>query len=767
MKKMVVIPILASSFLSSIDILTIYTMIERRLNAARRDVYRETSRARYALLSSTSAMTNTGGRGHRHDDDSDGDDPAAAADAHRDDVPPPSGSDLGLMLFGTSASYKRDLESEYDDRLRALENELEILRSGLDGLVPPSKNDLDDENDRECGGGEEASSNDDDIDDGSDADANASASIDDIARLRDRVSFLRECADASRLLDDVDDLSFATGLVFASSSPPLPGGSALPMAAMGECDDGGGDPQMSPFSVCDAMDFARFAFDDLSSSSSFGGGKGGTTKTTSESPMVRAARMIRRVEEILDNIIEGLSSSRIVPSGNDDDDCDDKDDGGMDRMQVDMLDELRHRSRRYRMELRHRASTIIETCVEVECSGGEDASDETPGSSYSSISSSGTITVRGIVCESSHSTTTTTTARGVGSVVDIDDTPPSSSPLSDAYTVLGLFSDANFPTFGDTLDGAIDRLSHKLLDTVLLPRLAELIRGLVDEDDDNDNDDDDDVERRMAVGYYKLEKETIRGGGGGGGRSSRGDRGRHDPVIIKGNAVRLRWSAARITSEEDGENDDEGCVGGANDASVRRGGGNVIIATSDAVDGGYPRSILAAADASSTKVAAFLSALNFVYNVLTFVHQNALLCRPDLAGMLGKHLFGVHPVPNVDIASGSAVLGGGTALVGAAAHGLEDGDEMPLMHELVECMRRCCIPRTRSPGAWRMLHKVERRLIHEVSAFEDGLVGMGLLRNSIASDGAIGFVASARGIPESQFASSLSSSSSSASSFAL
>ena len=41
-----------------------------------------------------------------------------------------------------------------------------------------------------------------------------------------------------------------------------------------------------------------------------------------------------------------------------------------------------------------------------------------------------------------------------------------------------------------------------------------------------------------------------------------------------------------------------------------------------------------------------------------------------------------------------------------------------------------------------MLHKVERRLIAEVSAFEDGLVCMGFLKDSSASNVAVGFVAS-------------------------
>jgi hypothetical protein len=45
---------------------------------------------------------------------------------------------------------------------------------------------------------------------------------DDVARLQHHVSFLRECARASGLLGEVDDLSFKTN--FALSSPPPPTG---------------------------------------------------------------------------------------------------------------------------------------------------------------------------------------------------------------------------------------------------------------------------------------------------------------------------------------------------------------------------------------------------------------------------------------------------------------------------------------------------------------------------------------------------------------
>jgi centromere/kinetochore protein ZW10 len=165
------------------------------------------------------------------------------------------------------------------------------------------------------------------------------------------------------------------------------------------------------------------------------------------------------------------------------------------------------------------------------------------------------------------------------------------------------------------------------------------------------------------------------------------------------------------------------------------GGG---VAASDAIDGAALRAL---ASELSPSIASFLSALNFVSNALAFAHRHALLGRADLSGMLGRRLFGAHPIPDAAISSGSAVLGSGGgpgSVVGAAAHGLENGDDMPLMYELVRCMRRCCIPRGRSPGVWRIIQRAEPRLVAEVAAFERKLVGLGMLKDPSESDGAVG-----------------------------
>jgi hypothetical protein len=109
----------------------------------------------------------------------------------------------------------------------------------------------------------------------------------------------------------------------------------------------------------------------------------------------------------------------------------------IDEMQYEMLNELQTLCRRKRMELRHRAITLIERCVVVE-EGGERLS----------------------VCGG------TTLGNDIG-----NDT---ACPLGDAYQVLSLFADSNFPTFGETLDGAMKCLSRKLFEGAIGPCLSRL-----------------------------------------------------------------------------------------------------------------------------------------------------------------------------------------------------------------------------------------------------------------------------------------------------
>jgi len=80
------------------------------------------------------------------------------------------------------------------------------------------------------------------------------------------------------------------------------------------------------------------------------------------------------------------------------------------------------------------------------------------------------------------------------------------------------------------------------------------------------------------------------------------------------------------------------------------------------------------------------------------------------------------------------VLGG--ILVGSAAQGEEQGEERPLIIELVRKMRKWCIPSESSPQAWRMVQQLQPVMIKEVAAFENMMKEMGFMdvnANSIAS----------------------------------
>ena len=100
--------------------------------------------------------------------------------------------------------------------------------------------------------------------------------------------------------------------------------------------------------------------------------------------------------------------------------------------------------------------------------------------------------------------------------------------------VLHLFSDDNYPVFGETLDGAAKRLSRKVM-AALRPSLDALDPGR-----------DGGRKRRGEVGYYGFAREASRCFG----RSSAGGDRRHDPVgNVRGPAERLRWTTS------DGEED--------------------------------------------------------------------------------------------------------------------------------------------------------------------------------------------------------------------
>lgn len=603
-----------------------------------------------------------------NEEDDDSDDTTAAAANTR------AGLELGLKLFGTSQLYNDEIAREFDVRLIKLESELLELRSGLNALPPL---DVPHEDDTYHHHHHDGTTDEGEEDDNGKYHPRLSSYDDDVKSLQSRISFLQKCAKACTLLEDVDDWMPRINLDYASPTDIVDNGN-----------DRFGGYLESPSSICSAADFARFAFpiNDNDKESS-----------TKESYMIRAARAIREAERILDEadavMLSTTRGSNIRTDVDDNDDYGDKNEEDT----VRMLSELRFRSRRHRMELRHRANTMIGECIAVE------RIEEDGGSS------GGVLSVRG--------------GSGDGDVVD-------GGPLSDAYLVLELFSSSdyqNVPAFGETLDGAMRSLSRKLHDVILTS--LEYLIGTTEEEGRGGE--------KMELWHYKFTQESVTCFRS----STKCDRRMYDRASMKGPAVRLTWSLVRcpwvVDSGRRGNNVDEHmtelkrnleCLIGMDDGARSSVSS---IATSDVIDEGALRAL---ATEISPSGARFISALNFVSTIITFVHQHSLLSRPDLASFLGKHLFGTHPLPNVSIDSGSVVLSGGI-LVGAAAHGIENGDEMPLMTELVKYMRRCCIPKVRSPEVWKTLQKIERCLVMEVSAFEDKMVSMGLMKDSSMSDG--------------------------------
>lgn len=259
---------------------------------------------------------------------------------------------------------------------------------------------------------------------------------------------------------------------------------------------------------------------------------------------------------------------------------------------------------------------------------------------------------------------------------EADSTSAQQSPLGDAYAILEALNNDQYPVFGQTLDQAVKTIGKQLFTQILGPALKEIV---------SNND---------TVGYYKFTQETVKNSGG-----SR----KYDTVVIKGQAVQLMWEMNKIDF----------------DAGSFTDGKSVVISTASDINEAD-----LAASSPLASVANFLSCLNFTLHVLEFVHEHVLLQRTDLAGLLGKYLFGTYPI-HTSLSTGSAMLGG--TLIGVAAQGEESGEVRPLMVDLVECMRKLCIPDESNVDVWRTIPKIQRVLIREVGAFEDRLVGMGYM----------------------------------------
>jgi hypothetical protein len=390
-----------------------------------------------------------------------------------------------------------------------------------------------------------------------------------------------------------------------------------------------------------ALDFSPSSM--LFSPSSSTNGKFNFDDINQGESVANAAKLVMKVEGELDKAATLLDT-----------DCNEEE-NRIHEMHFAIYNELRFQFRRKKMELRHRAISALERYIVVE---------------------SGKLCVRN--------------AGGTKKNVnfgDFDTSAPTTprenatqSPLGDAYLILEVFNNDQFPVFGETLDQVIKTIGKQLFDQVFRPNLKDL--------DDMSNG---------SVGYYKFNQEVVKNSGGG---------RKYDTVATKGQSIQLLWEMNKV----------------AFSFSFSGGESNTIISTSAEIN---EEELLASSPLAS--VTNFLSCLIFVLKVLEFVHEHVLLQRTDLAKLLGKHLFGLYPIPT-SLSAGSAILGG--VLVGAAALGEDNGEVRPLMVELVKCMRDWCIPDDSNVDAWRTVPQIQDVLVREVAAFEDRLVEMGYLNAS-------------------------------------
>ena len=226
-----------------------------------------------------------------------------------------AGMEMGLALFGTSDAYKKELEEEFQEKLSAVERELDGIREGLLSLGERESN-----NNNNGSAGQDIDS---DLDSGNKI-HNApeqfeELSIDEIPHLQHHVQFLQQCAQAKTLLDVVEKMSFSN---FATSS----------VDAVESTDQ----PDASP-------DFLLSPGVKISFQSSGGEDKDG------KSPMVKAAHLIKDVDSILD-------SASLKLKGN-------ASPNHLNKLRAKIFNELQTEACRYRSELKFRARTLIEKSI--------------------------------------------------------------------------------------------------------------------------------------------------------------------------------------------------------------------------------------------------------------------------------------------------------------------------------------------------------------------------------------------------------------------
>jgi len=500
-----------------------------------------------------------------------------------------AGMEMGLALFGTTDTYKMQMDEEFRGKLSAVEKELDDIRDGLLSLREGNNN------------GHDTTGNESDLDSGNNThnltdDDDELVTIDKIPHLQRHVQFLQHCAQAKTLLDDVEKLSFSN---FATSS--VVGGTSS------ESND-----RVNNSSVFLLSPSAQFSFQPASD-----------VLKNGISPMVQAAHLIKEVDSILASATQTLKDEHVGSSR-------------LTQLRAKIFfNELQTEACRFRSELKHRAITLIERCIVVE---------------------EGKIVVRG------SGTAKKAVKFNVDSSVDAAGAV-SSSPLSDAFEVLDSFSDPRFASFGETLDITMKKVAQKLTGA-LKARMATFESALASGE----------------VAMFTMREESVSKT-----RRSAGDK--YDLTNVGGNSIQLLCASTTVKYAEQVGND-------ARDSST------------SAVSAEINEELLQSAP--SAAIATFISLLNYMTHLLMFVHDHALLGRPELSKILGKHIF--RPAPP-DFA-------------------LSVADEGMFMTDLSAAMRRWCIPESNSSRVWKMVQSVEHRLVTEVGVFEDAMVKLNFMNGS-------------------------------------
>lgn len=559
-----------------------------------------------------------------------------------------AGMEMGIALFGTSDSYKNQMEEEFREKLSALEKDLDDIREGLCSLNREVE-----ENNKKDGDQVVVAMLENESDNFSGDNDNEEDASEMIPQLQNHVKFLQQCSQAKNILDDVEKLSFSN---FATNNNSI--------------DSSSNDDHVN-------NNYSSSSMFILSPRVSFGptaaGDKDDTAKN-GKSPMVRAAHLVKEADGILESATQTLqeqftdtttgSSSKLT------------------QVQAKILNELQLDARRFRSELKHRASILIERGVVV-----EEGKLLVKGSGTANASRKSKIEV-GADVDDMKSFSGDTTKGGVSTT---------SSPLSDAYEVLDTFSDAKFPNFGQTLDITMKKMVQKIT-SVFKARMVTF-------------------ESAMASGkvaMFTTREEIV--------NKTRKIGDEHEFANIgSGASIQLLWTMAMVGYEEHMMGNDDDDVPSSQTS------------TNTVLDEKMLQS------APSLQTATFLSLLNYLTNLFEFIFQHVLLGRPELSKILGKQLF----------QATSSIHG---SSMPAGVINVSQGDEGVLMTDIVETMRKWCIPVGSSPRVWKVIKSVEPRLVQEVGIFEDALARMGFVNGNSGDSPPIDNAS----LPLSKLASSLS-----------